>query len=322
VAKAKTDNLAKNSYLEQMNASIQQPMHRDTMHIVELEIIKRLKGMGGPVPFIVGAKGSGKTTLLHSIHAHQQSIGRVVGVGSLRDGFDDAVTAAIHEIVQTLAVSLRQEDLAAQVSTAHDRLRYEAISGSGVEEQIRATDGLLSVLADVSAQLPSGIVLLFDDADAIDAHQLLGLTDAVLALSDTGLPIPVVCTSSADKRDSRWTRSQTPFRVRPTVQDIGDLTRSLGLTFEREDLEIVFRHCDGNLYDAKDRLFALGRHLNQISEMPIEVSEPISAPTNPVDPFRSLRKSERRSRIRDKQLDEKLDVDGADSPDSAGDGTP
>ncbi len=297
--------MAKNNYLEQMNASIRQPMHHDTMQIIELEVIKRFKGIGGAVPFIVGPKGSGKSTVMSSIFQHQESIGRVVGLASLRNGFDEALTSAIHSIVQGLAITLQQEALASEVSTAHDRLRFEAISGTGVDQLMRATDGLVSVLADVSSRTKHGIVLMLDDADTIDAHQLLGLTDAVLALSETGAPIPLICSTSVDKRDSRWTRSQTPFRIRPKLQDVVDLSLSLGLSFEREDLEIVHHHCDGNLYDATDRLLALGRHLNQIPAAEIEVRS-ADTPTvslNPIDPFRALRKSERRKLIREKQSD-------------------
>jgi AAA ATPase domain len=296
--------VAKNSYLEMMNATIRQPLHRDTMTIIEFEIIKRFKGIGGAVPFIVGSKGSGKTTVLHNIQEHQKAIGRAVGLVPLRVGFDEAITAAVHQVVQIIAVKMQEEKLAAQISTAHDHLRREIISGTGTEAAMRATDALLSVMADVSARLHHGIVLLVDDADAVDAHQILGITDAVQALSETGAPLPLICTTSADKRDSRWPRSQAPFRVKLSTQDVTELALSLGLNVGRDEIEIVYRQCEGNLYDATDRLQALGRHLNQLPDIQIEVPA-YEVPTTtgtPIDPFRALRKSERRQQIREQQL--------------------
>ncbi len=261
------------SYLEQMQVNVRQPLHRDTVQAVEFEVTKRTKGFSGPVPVVAGKAGAGKTSLLKHIESHQRSIGRLVGFGEVRNGLEAALIAAVRQVITQLSSTSLKDTLSAALSTF---LRASAATELTADQRMRANDALMSVIADVSAQTPAGILLLLDDIDGDDAHQALALTDGVHALSDTGSPLLLVCSSSSDKRNSRWPRSQMPYRINPTVTDIVELAASLGLDVSRDEMIIVAEQCNGNLYDATNRLQAVAHHRNPGSRpAPSEVVEPV-----------------------------------------------
>ncbi len=252
-----------------MQVSARRPLHRDTVHSVEFEITKRLKGIAGPVPVITGQPGSGKTSLLRHIQTHQQSLGRFVGIGEVRNGLETAVIAATRQIITDLtrldAPRLNAAPIIESLTTALTRYLRAFASDLSVDERTRQNDALLVEIADASSRLPNGILLLLDDIDTDDAYQVLAFTDAVLALAETGSPLLVVATSSTDRRDSRWPRSQKPFRILPTLTDIIELAHALGFDVTRDELHIVADQCKGNLYEATNRLRALATHRNPLA---------------------------------------------------------
>jgi hypothetical protein len=250
------------SYLKQMQATVRRPLHRDTVQTVEFEITKRFKGFSGPVPVIAGGSGTGKSSLLRHIHEHQQRLGRIVGIGEAKNGLETAIIAATRQIITELAKSATNSDIVESLSAALSRYLRAFASDLSKDERVSQHDSLMAEIADASGKLPNGILILLDDIDAEDPHQVLGFTDGVLALSETGSPLLLVCTSSSDRRDSRWPRSQKPYRLKPTVADIVELSYLLGFDVTRDELAIVAEQCKGNLYEASSRLRALAVHRN------------------------------------------------------------
>jgi hypothetical protein len=335
------------SLVPQLKPTARRPLHQEAVQLVEFEITKRLKGIAGPVPVLVGQPGSGKTSALRHIYSHQQTLGRIVGTGEVRNGMETAIIAGTRQIIAELGrVNTPRNPTATMVeslTTALSRYLRAFASDLTAEQRMSHNDALMAELADASSRTPNGILLLLDDIDTDDPHEMLAFTDGILALAETGSPLLMLCTSSSDRRDSRWPRSQKPFRMTPSVTDIVELAFALGFDVTREEIVIVAEQCNGNLYEATNRLRAIAFHRNPLAQQNHSVSSQLSpqrstsqsprvapvapvAPTVPTAPtattarpattappattatketeaFRSLRKSEIRQSLQQRHAD-------------------
>jgi hypothetical protein len=204
---------------------------------------KALKQMDVLMPVLTGRAGIGRTAMLHELGERQSVIGRNVGFGAVQTGLGQAVADIVTSLAESIAERRPGAPSVGRLQAAVESFVAKSPDEGTEQTFSQAMDYLLYVLSNEVNTVPGGFVLLLDDLHLANEKRVEVMLEGLVALSNTGAPIPVVLSA---KSIGRRTLGVEEVALRPlTNADLADLAQRSGLTLSPEIIRAIGGFADG-----------------------------------------------------------------------------
>jgi hypothetical protein len=202
-------------------------------------LIQVMKQNYAPIPVITGPRGSGRTAVLHEIGERQGVIGRSVGYGAVKTGLGQALVDCVVSLTGSIASRRPESKALGRLIKAGEEFMRKSPDEGTVAMFGQAVDFLLYSLSNETTEIQGGFVLLLDDLQRANESRLQVLIEGVVALGQTGAPVPFVF-AHMRSQPSKPVEGLEDVLLRPLgTGDLADLAERVGLSIDGGGMKVL-----------------------------------------------------------------------------------
>jgi hypothetical protein len=218
----------------------------DVLPMMDQYLIQIMKRNYAPIPVIVGPRGSGRTAVLKEVSERQGVVGRSVGYGSVKTGLGQALVDAVASLAASLANRRPGCTSLGRLIAAGDEFAKKSPDEGTVAIFGQACDYLLYALSNEVTEIPGGFVIFLDDLHRANESRLRVFVEGVVALGQTGDPLPFVFARMLDHPTKRPEEGLQEVSLRPLgTSDIADLAERVGLSLDSAAIKVLSDYTQG-----------------------------------------------------------------------------
>ncbi len=218
----------------------------EILPVIDQYLVQVASQAYAPIPVIVGPRGSGRTALLQEIGSRQGVIGRSVGFGAVKTGLGQALIDAVAGLADSVARRRPGSASLDRLIAAGEEFMEKAPDECTVAVFSQAVDFLLYALSNELLEIQGGFLILIDDIDRSNDSRLRVLIEGLVALAETGAPLPIVFARMQERSGGRVATGleEIPLR-RLTNADLADLTERAGMAADSEGIKVMAEFTQG-----------------------------------------------------------------------------
>jgi hypothetical protein len=218
----------------------------EVLPVVDQYLTQVMKQEYASIPVITGLPGSGRSAVLLEIGQRQSVIGRSVGYGSVKTGLGQALIDATASLSDAIAIRRPGSRSLSRVIKAGEEFMAKAPDEGTVAVFSQAVDFLLYALSNEVTEIQGGFLILLDDLDRANESRLQVLIEGLVALAQTGAPIPVVFARMQDRPGKRLGPGMEEIALRRLANaDFADLAERTGLSADGEGIKVLAEYSQG-----------------------------------------------------------------------------